>query len=527
MKKFANTISTSKLVENVVDRMMTNRKQASVSNVEATPNGQYVTKKLQHTGEGYTDTSETSYIQQQRRDALNQGPNTGPIVEKTTLPDDRTNNDGLPAEDIFDVFESMGEPTQEVTDPGNLGDDPVSDKLKLKKDASAVFAKYDDVVKQGNQIIEYLTNYTVQSAKQASIAPYSAQEVVPNKEQADRIKTAMLNMVENAIYGAELMAIKVAEDIQANDEGMGAGELPPQLPPESIEALSEPVAGGEAAAEAGDGGGITEDDIVAIVQELEQAGLDEEQIMEVVSELVNGGGEEVAGEPVGEPAVDGGEAMLTAPEDAGLVPLDEGAAKLGEADDEQEPEPSNDSGDAPEPPEPSEPAGEGSPEPAVDESVLEPSADPALEPPADPALGGEEMGGDEETDLALIQALLEQGLSPEEVIQVLETEVGADASQADISPDDSMAIEAALAEAGISPEETEAAMAELQAEESAGVNPEEAMALESEVAKTGSYKYASFIGRPATKTANEERRASVVRKFVREFVYGPQARNFN
>jgi hypothetical protein len=496
MKKLANTISTSQLVEEAVGRVIASQKQASVSNAEDTPSGQYVTKKLQHTGEGYTGTSETSYIQQQRRDTMDQGPNTGPIPDKVDLPKDRTNDDGLPTEDIFDVFESMGEPTQNVTDPGNLGDDPVSDKLKLKKDASAIFVKYDDVIKQGNQIINYLTNASIQSAKQASNAPYTAADVQPQRTvDPNAVKMAMLGVIENAVYGAELVALKVAEvtDEYLEGEGGGEGELPPELPPESIEALEAPVAGGEAIADTGEGGETTNDDLVAIIQELAQAGLGQEEIAQVLEGIAGGGGEAVE-EPI--PA-EGGE-MLDVPEDAGLVPLDEGEAKAGEFEEELAPA------------EPSE------------APVEEPAADPALEP-VEPELepaGGE--GGDE-----LIQSLLAQGLSPEEVVQILESEEGADPSQAQFSPEELAELQQALAEAGISEDEANLAMDELQAEEAGGVNPEEAAALEDEVAKTGSYKYASFIGRPSTKTAEEERRASVVRSYMREFLFGPQSRNFN
>jgi len=60
----------------------------------------------------------------------------------------------------------------------------------------------------------------------------------------------------------------------------------------------------------------------------------------------------------------------------------------------------------------------------------------------------------------------------------------------------------------------------LVAEKEAGISLDQAFAGETETRQTGHYKFASFIGRPALKTADEEMRASKLRCAVRDYIRG-------
>jgi len=165
------------------------------------------------------------------------------------------------------------------------------------------------------------------------------------------------------------------------------------------------------------------------------------------------------------------------------------------------------------------------------------SDDKELPPPTE--VGGEqamaamsdpapaEMGApisEEEAQALMMQSLQENGIDPGAV----DGGAGAlDTPDIDISPEEIAMFEQAMQQAGVGPEEVAQAIAELEAEQGAGITPEQGMIADEEAAKTGHYKFASFINRPAAKTAQQEQRAAMIRGAVRDFIYGPSTRNFN
>lgn len=441
MTKPAGTTSTSALIEQVVGRMIARRtdmahKSASqqspdsVTNMEESDPQQKVTQKLRHTGEDYDKANMTSYGLQQTRDLVGQGPNTGPLPDKASSdqPDDRSSLNDTKSNPLYDVFDSVGEPTQDVDDPGTQGE-PVSEKLQLKKDASALLTRMDDVNRQGQEIIDYLMAQTVgqKSADAAVRAPVYTQEQLLSEsaklataDAMTQVKTAMLHVADDAIYAAEATALEIQRILSETPSKQGSADtpndhssgltLPSSNPSPPKQASGGPLPPEPAPAPGGDLGG--------------------EQAMDAMT------GPAPAGDPGGEPPISEEEAQALMAR-------------------------------------------------SLQENGIEPAG-----------LGGE---GDEP----------------------------ADGAGADISPEDLALFEQVMQQAGVSQEEVAEAMRELEAEMGAGITPEQGMIADEEAAKTGHYKFASFINRPVAKTAEQEQRAAMVRGAVRDFIFGPSTRNFN
>jgi hypothetical protein len=194
----------------------------SVSNMEDSVQGQYVTQKLQHKGENFEPAGQTSYGKQQSRDLTNQGPNTGPLAEtQSVLPQDGNPKNDLPGNELMDVFDSAGEPDKGMGEPENQGE-PVDEKLQLKKEASALNARFDELNALGQQITEYMMSL-VAAEKSAAATPgtpvYNAESVLNDiKSQQnvalaaeENIKKAALELSENMIYAAEATALVLDE----------------------------------------------------------------------------------------------------------------------------------------------------------------------------------------------------------------------------------------------------------------------------------------------------------------------------
>jgi len=423
MTKPGYSTSTSQLIEKVVGRMIDDRTRMtkgasdqsfdSVSNMEDSVPGQYVTNRLKHTGEEYEKATVTSFGLQQTRDLLAQGPNSGPLPDKASSdqPEDRSSEHDIKDNPLYDVFHTPEEPTEKITDPGTQGD-AVSEKLQLKKDASALLARMDDVNKQGGRIIDYLMQLTVQQ-KQAGtpggMQPgYTQDELMTEAAKlatADamtQVKTALLHVVDDAIYAAESAALEVKK--AESEPALSPAEIP-HLP--KMAALEEPPA------------------------TLPAANVGGNQAMAAMTEPVPPDGE------------------------GGAPPISEEEAQA-----------------------------------LMAQSLQENGVDPA-------ALAEGESGG-------------EPGLG----------------EGAEFSPEELDALIAAMQQAGIAPEEVDAAIMELQQEDDAGIAPEEGILADEEAAKTGHYKFASFVKRPTAKTAQQEQRAAMIRGAVRDFVYGPSPKNF-
>ncbi len=425
MSKLASTTSTSALIEKVVGRMIAERmdmagKHASLESPQSVPNveesspEQKVTQKLQHKGEDYEKANETSFGRQITRDLLGQGPNSGPLPDKASSdqPEDRSSENDIKDNPLFDVFHSVGEPTQEIDDPGTQGD-PVSEKLQLKKDAAAILSRMDDVNKQGQQIIDYLMALTVERKEaNAEQRTYTQDELITEAAKlatADaltEVKTAMVTLVDDAIYAAEATALAIKNE-QNTAQQKAASEDETQEPPQAA------------------------------------------------------AGEESPEQPVPPTADVGGEQAMAA--------------------------------------------------------MTEPA--PAGEP------GGEAPISEEEAQALMGQSLQEIGIEPAAAPEG--GEIAPEGESIDISPEELALFEQAMQQAGVTPEEVAEAIAELEAEQGAGIDPAEGAVADEEAAKTGHYKFASFINRPAAKTAEQEQRAAMIRGAVRDFVFGPSTRNFN
>ncbi|MCL2624240.1 MAG: hypothetical protein FWD31_11300, partial [Planctomycetaceae bacterium] len=140
--------------------------------------------------------------------------------------------------------------------------------------------------------------------------------------------------------------------------------------------------------------------------------------------------------------------------------------------------------------------------------------------------GGAPSISEEEAQALMAQSLQENGVDP---AALTGDELGAEPALeegTEFSPEELDALVAAMQQAGISPEEVDAAIMELQQEDGAGITPEQGMLADEEAAKTGHYKFASFVKRPAAKTAQQEQRAAMIRGAVRDFAYGPNPKNF-
>ena len=445
-KKIANATTTAQLLDQVARRMAgVHHKTAtsfnSVSNTEEHDPEQHVTSKLQHKGEDYANAEETSYGKQITRDLMGQGPNVGPLPDKASSdqPEDRSSKNDTKSNPLYDVFDSVGEPEDTVDDPGTQGD-PVSEKLQLKKDASAILTRMDDNNRQGQRIIDLLMAATVDN-KQASVPQpaYTPDDLITESTQrasvavTEQVKSAMVNMVDEAIYAAEAVALQLkqadAEQSANSPDHKTAGTPPktpalkpllPQLPRKAANA-TPPEESHEEPPTAGVGG---------------------EQAMVAMS------------------------APAPAAEDGGAPPIsDEDAQAL------------------------------------MAQSLTENGVDPSVMAGDAGEMGGGMEGG------------MEDGMGEDMGLE--------------ISPEEIAAFEQAMAQVGITPEEIEAAIAELAAEDEAGITSEQGMLADEEAAKTGHYKFASFIRRPATKTAQQEQRAAVIRGAIRDFLLGPGTSNFN
>jgi len=170
-------------------------------------------------------------------------------------------------------------------------------------------------------------------------------------------------------------------------------------------------------------------------------------------------------------------------------------------------------------------SGEQPPPPAADvggAAAMEAMSDPA--PSEEGGNGGGELPiSEEEAQALMAESLQENGIGPDAFAE----EPGGEPGGIDISPEEIALFEQAMQQAGVSPEEVAQAIAELEAEQGAGITPDQGMIADEEAAKTGHYKFASFINRPSAKTAQQEQRAAMIRGAVRDFIYGPFSRNFN
>jgi hypothetical protein len=150
----------------------------------------------------------------------------------------------------------------------------------------------------------------------------------------------------------------------------------------------------------------------------------------------------------------------------------------------------------------------------------------AMSDPAPTDGGGEPPLSEEEAQALMAQSLQENGVDLGAIGGDPGTPIP-DEGAVDFSPEELAMFEQAMQQAGVSPEEVAQAISELEAEQEAGITPEQGMVADEEAAKTGHYKFASFINRPVAKTAEQEQRAAKIRGAIRDFLYGPSTHNFN
>ena len=439
MPTLANTTATSAFIEKIVGRMVTDRvdmaiknasqqSPSSVTNMEESAPEQYVTSKLQHKGENYDKAGLTSYGLQMSRDLVAQGVNVGPIPDKASSdqPDDRSSLNDIKNNPLYDVFDPVGEPTEKVTDPGTQGD-AVSEKLQLKKDASALLTRMDDVNRQGQKIIDYMMQLTVE--KQASVQPplYTQEELLTEStklatvDAIQQVKAAMLHAVDDAIYAAEATALELRKAADADV----APKLAPLPPAKSKQASGEEIPPEETAAPA--------------PAPLPQSDVGGEQAMAAMNAPMPEGGE----------------------------------------------------------------------------------------------LGGEPPISEEDAQALMAQSLAANGIDPNMAASEQGPAPGgepgseSDSESVEITPEELAMFQQAMQQAGVTPDEVAQALQQLEAEQGAGITPDAGAIADEEAAKTGHYKFASFIKRPALKTAEQEQRAAMIRGAVRDFIFGPSTKNFN
>jgi hypothetical protein len=324
----------------------------------------------------------------------------------------------------------------------------VSEKFKLKKEASELMAKCAELQNQGNAIVQLLLESAMQEKTAAAQGTFTAEQIANDARSIagatvdrEQVKTALKELADNAIYAAETTALylKEAEDelpdeeeanaaiqrsIAANEEG-GDDELPPEILQElstlndAMDAeLSEAVQSGELTPE--------------------EAELEKEEIIgEIIDELQSGG-----------------------EQDEALEGMDEEIDQL---------------------------------QAAVESELAEQVQSGELTP--------EEAELEKEEVLSEIAAELESG--------VIDDEIGGEER-----------LDELFDAYGATDDEKSDVLNTIVAENEAGIPPEQIAAAEDETQKTGHYKFASFIGRPALKTADEERRASKIRCAVRDHVRG-------
>jgi len=170
------------------------------------------------------------------------------------------------------------------------------------------------------------------------------------------------------------------------------------------------------------------------------------------------------------------------------------------------------------------------------DDVIDPEAAAAMQAPA--PMGGEGEPTPEEAQMLLDQSLAANGVDAGAIApaddaalppegDVAAPEGGMDpAAEEQVMEMIAMIVET-MEEQGVPQEETIAALEEIAAEQQMGVDQATGAIADEEAAKTGHYKFASFIKRPTQKTADQEKRAARVRGYMRDLVYGPGTDNFN
>ena len=200
-----------------------------------------VDPKLQHTGEDYEQAGISEFGLQAQQDLIRNQVDM-PIPDKGAAPDTRNALDITSADGVQDGITSAGDPTMEITDPQNHAAEPsVDETLQLKKDAAAILRAHDDLVEMGQKILESLMVRTVQKTSSASQTPIYTQEQMLAESvgtpSAAEIKSAMLPMVEKALYAAELVAV----DIKGYGNEKQADFSPETVDPAAAEAMQAPL----------------------------------------------------------------------------------------------------------------------------------------------------------------------------------------------------------------------------------------------------------------------------------------------
>jgi hypothetical protein len=93
--------------------------------------------------------------------------------------------------------------------------------------------------------------------------------------------------------------------------------------------------------------------------------------------------------------------------------------------------------------------------------------------------------------------------------------------------DELMQVMEILEQQGFSLDEIIDAAETVLAEQDAGIDPAAGAVADEEAEKTGHYKFASFIGRPRNKTAEQEQRAARARRAMRDQIKGPGVKDFS
>jgi hypothetical protein len=367
--------------------------------------------------------------------------------------------------ELTDGLQSAGSAEEKVADDQ---DPNVSAKLSLDKQASVIMNKFNEANQLGAQIIEKL-----QSLSKSAVSPTVPQvNYASNRANENQVKTAMADMVEEAIYSAELLAMdRYGQAMKLADAGVNPDEA--MVAAMSAEGVAPEVFGAS-----------DEDEETKRKKSKLASATATSSIKTAMASMVE-------------------EAIYSAE----ILAMDRygKARKLADAGMD--------------------------PEAALGEAMSAEGVAPAMLAEADAASG--DSTGDPEADAqieAIAAELSANGVTPEELIEALESGQGGEGLEGGGDPaaeGEAQAFMQQMAEQGVAPEEVDAAQEELAAEEANGIPPEAAIEADMEAAKTGFYKFASFIGRPTVKSASETSRAAIVRSAVRDFIYGPDSGNID
>jgi hypothetical protein len=201
-----------------------------------------VADKLKNKGEGFESAGQSDWGVQSNRLLIENNPNI-PLADKGNDLDKTHAEDQIPGQTLDTVMDSAGEPTMKMPDPQSTAGEPeVSEKLKLKKDASMILEKTKELEDLGMRIIDHLTELTVnKSASAPPVTPPAAHNtaaeataLAASDVDMGQVKRAMINLLEDAVYAADVIALDAKQrqnNLLQQSTALGKSAALPATPP--------------------------------------------------------------------------------------------------------------------------------------------------------------------------------------------------------------------------------------------------------------------------------------------------------